>query len=62
MKAVHIAVLIVGVILTFATESESATANIIGLLLVVYECNKLDLFSYGRSDKYSNVPNEQRRG
>lgn len=59
MKAVHIAILIVGIILTFATESESATTNIIGLLLVVYECEKLNLFSYGRSDKNTDVAKEQ---
>lgn len=59
MKAVHIAILIVGIILTFATESESATINIIGLLLVVYECEKLNLFSYGRSDKNTDVAKEQ---
>ena len=45
MKVVHIIILIVGIILTFATESESATANIIGLLMVVYECEKLNLLS-----------------
>ena len=59
MKALHIAILIVGIILTFATESESETTNIIGLLLVVYECEKLNLFSYGRSDKNTDVAKEQ---
>ena len=59
MKAINIIILVVGIILTFATESESATANIIGLLMVVYECEKLNLFSYGRSDKNTNVVKEQ---
>ena len=50
MKALNIIILIVGIILVFATESESATTNIIGLALVVYECDKLNLFGYGSKD------------
>ena len=44
MKVVHITILIVGIILTFATESKQAETNIIGLMLVVCECNKLNIF------------------
>lgn len=47
MKAIHIIILIIGILLMLGTESESATTNIIGLMLVVYECNKLNLFDYG---------------
>ena len=43
MKALNIILLIVGIVLLLATESENATTNIIGLVLVVYECNKLNL-------------------
>lgn len=43
MKAIHIIILIIGILLMLGTESESATTNIIGLLLVVYECEKLNL-------------------
>lgn len=59
MKAIHIIILIIGILLMLGTESESATTNIIGLLLVVYECEKLNLFSYGRSDKNTDVAKEQ---
>lgn len=47
MKAVHFILLVVGIVLLLATETENATTNIIGLLLVVYECNKFDLFNNG---------------
>lgn len=43
----NVVLLIVGIVLLLATESENATTNIIGLVLVVYECNKLSLFDYG---------------
>lgn len=50
MKALNIILLIVGIVLLLATESENATTNIIGLMLVVYECNKLNLFGYGSNE------------
>ena len=59
MKAVHILILIVGIILTFATESESATINIIGLLMVVYECEKFNLFNNGGNNSGTIVSREQ---
>ena len=59
MKAVNIAILIVGIILTFATESESATINIIGLALIIYECEKLNLFNNGRNNSGTIVAKEQ---
>ena len=59
MKAVHIIILIVGVFLTFATESENATTNLIGLLLIAYKCNRFNLFGYGRNNSCTIVANEQ---
>lgn len=50
MKALNIILLIVGIVLLLATESENATTNIIGLVLVVYECDKLNLFGYGGNE------------
>lgn len=48
MKAVHITALIIGVLLMLGTESEYATTNLVGLVLVTYECYKLKLFSDGK--------------
>lgn len=59
MKAINIIILFVGIILTFATESESATTNIVGFLLVVYECYKLNLFNNGGNDSGVIVAKEQ---
>lgn len=44
---INISLLMLGVILLLATESENATTNFIGLMLVVYECDRLNLFNYG---------------
>ena len=44
MKAIYFIILLVGVVLTFGTESLNAFANITGLCMVVYSCDKLDLF------------------
>lgn len=44
MKALHITGLVVGVFLLLGTESMDAMTNILGLLLVVYGCEKLNLW------------------
>ena len=48
MKAIYLIVLMVGIVLTFGTESLNALANITGLCMVAYSCDKLNLF-------YNNV-------
>ena len=55
MKVFHFIALMVGIVLLLATESENAITNIIGLLLVVYECYYFNLFNDGRNDKRTNV-------
>ncbi len=55
----NVVLLFLGVVFLFCTESVNGATNIIGLCLVAYECNKLNLFSYGRSDKHTIVAKEQ---
>lgn len=45
MKAIYLTGLIVGVILLFATEAETAVLNIIGLALCAASAYKLNLFT-----------------
>ena len=44
MKAIYFIILLVGIVLTFGTESLNALPNITGLCMVAYSCNKLNLF------------------
>lgn len=58
MKAIHIIFLIIGIFLLLGTESNFGTTNIIGLLIVWFECYNLKLFDYenGRTNgKSCNV-------
>ena len=45
MKAIYFIILLVGVVLTLGTESLNAASNIIGLMMSVYACDKLELFN-----------------
>lgn len=44
MKAIYFIILLVGVVLTFGTESLDNMSNLTGLCMVAYSCDKLDLF------------------
>lgn len=44
MKAVYLIILMVGVVLTFGTESLDMMSNLTGLCMVAYSCDKLNLF------------------
>ena len=45
MKAIYLIVLMVGIVLALGTESLNAASNIIGLMMSVYACDKLNLFN-----------------
>lgn len=44
MKAIYFIILLVGVVLTFGTESLDNMSNLAGLCMVAYSCDKLNLF------------------
>lgn len=43
-KVISLAVMAVGVVLLLATESENGISNMIGLSIVWYEAQKMELF------------------
>lgn len=45
MKAMYFIILLVGIVLALGTESLNAASNIIGLMMSVYACDKLELFN-----------------
>lgn len=45
MKVFYFLLLMVGIVLTLGTESLNAVTNIIGLMMSVYACGKLNLFN-----------------
>ena len=45
MKAMYFIILFAGIVLTLGTESLNAASNIIGLMMSVYACEKLELFN-----------------
>lgn len=45
MKAMYFIILLVGIVLSLGTESLNAASNIIGLMMSVYACDKLELFN-----------------
>lgn len=44
MKAMYVCLLVVGLVLLLATESESGLSNIIGLVASALSCYKLGIF------------------
>lgn len=44
MKAVYLIILMVGIVLAFGTESLDMMSNLTGLCMMVYACEKLNLF------------------
>lgn len=44
MKTIYLIILIVGVVLTFGTESLNAWPNIAGVCMCVYSLDKLNIF------------------
>jgi hypothetical protein len=44
MKAIYFIILLVGVVLTFGTESLDNMSNVVGMCFITYSCSKLNLF------------------